>query len=142
MSTSVESNTKKLTKKQLKTQKLRSGKGKAAEPEQLAVPESDLIGEDIVQKSKKRKRDSNDEGDVDDATVAVEAGQGVAKRKGDGAKSGKSSQQAKPKADKDRKQRFIVFVGTFQNALFLYLQDELRPYCRQSTLQGDNGRYS
>lgn len=105
----------KLTKKQQKALAHRSGgrKGKGKEePEQADVPELDLADGEagLLEKPKAKKA-------RDAATTNATAGS--KKRKRDGGENEDETKSAtttttkkrKPKATKDRKQRFIVFVG-------------------------------
>ena len=105
----------KLTKKQQKALKHRTGvrSGKAKEIEQLAIPEQDLVDEEgpeaaVKGKGKKRKRGKEDEGEEE------------SEREGDNVKT----TTPKRKSNKDRKQRFIVFVGMHNPTLRVELHTD------------------
>lgn len=111
MSTEV----KKLTKKQQKAAKFRSGdRKKPEEPEQLAVPEQDIVDDEQTQplkKGKKRKRDSDADGhDESDPAVKKDPANPSAKTKSAPRKT-KQGADGKVEGNASRKSRYIVFVG-------------------------------
>ena len=113
-----------LTKKQQKAaahkKGVRKGKGKGKQAEDAAgdlldVPEDDLgqeeAGEELAKPSKKRKRAAEDDDNDAEADADADGTDGEPKKK-------LTRNQQKRKANRDRKQRFIVFVGEWRGTVF------------------------